>query len=260
MLTRRDFGKGLLALGLGTSAARAVSAQAPIRVLLVLAGGGSHDVEKNPPFLEKALETAGGFQITRLAPPMGKQNDGAHLAKLADLKPGDYDVLVFYTVGQNLTPEMETALKNFVEAGGGIVGTHGATLSFSKSDVWFQMMGGRFAGHAPGTLPLTITPTEPNHPIMRGVSEFQITDEEYTFKFPEGVQRHVLARFKERPANTAEKNGNNDCLWTINEGKGRVVYTCLGHGTEAWQNPMFHKIVAQSVCWAAKKPREVKIG
>jgi type 1 glutamine amidotransferase len=259
MLSRRDFGKGILAVGLGMGA-RSAAAQAPVRVLLVLVGGGPHDVEKNPPYLEKALQTAGGFQVTRLAPPVGQQTDGAHLAKLADIKPGDYDVLAFYTAGQNLTPEAETALKGFVEAGGGLVGIHGASFSFGKSEVWFRMIGARFAGHAAGLFPLTVTPTEPDHPIMKGVTEFQITDEEYTHRFADGVERHVLARFKERPANTVEKNGNNDVLWTINEGKGRVVYTCLGHGADAWQNPMWQKMVAQSLCWAAHKPREVKIG
>ncbi len=256
MLTRREFGAGLLLL---TLAGGASGAEAPIRVLLVLAGGGPHDVEKNPPLLEAALKADGGFQVTRLAPPEGRQADGAHLAKLAEIKPGDYDVLAFYTVGQNLTPEAESALKRFVEAGGGLVAMHGATASFGNSNGWMRMVGGRFAGHAPGVYPLTLVASDPEHPIMKGLGEIRITDEEYTFRFPEGVERHVIARFKERPANTAEKNGNMDAVWTINEGKGRVVYACPGHGAETWSNPAFQKLIAQSICWAAGKPREVRV-
>jgi type 1 glutamine amidotransferase len=42
-------------------------------------------------------------------------------------------------------------------------------------------------------------------------------------------------------------------------GKGRVVYTSLGHGKEAWTTPEWQKLVLQSVLWAAGKPKEVKL-
>jgi type 1 glutamine amidotransferase len=235
-------------------------AQKPVRVLLVLVGGGPHDVEKNPPYLEKAVEAAGGIELTKLAPPPGQQGNAEHLARLADLKPGDYDVLAFYTVGQRLSPEQETALEAFVESGGGVVAIHGASASFGNSEKWFRMIGARFAGHAPGTYTLPISITDANHPITKGVKAFEIVDEEYTHRFPEGVQRNVVASFKQRPPNTSEKNNNNDAVWTVNAGKGRVVYNALGHGEEAWKNPAWQKLTIQSILWAAGKPREVKIG
>src|SRR5947207_6511304 len=99
----------LAALGAAFAGAGACAA-APLKVLMVLVGGGPHDVEKNPPYLEKALKAAGA-EVTKLAPPEGQQGNGAHLAKLADLNPGQCDVLVFYTVGQSLNPEQESALR-----------------------------------------------------------------------------------------------------------------------------------------------------
>jgi type 1 glutamine amidotransferase len=240
-----------------------VSAGKPVRVLLVLCGkggpGGAHDINLNPPHLEKVLKAAGGVEVSRLAPPAGNEGDAAHLAKLADLKPGDYDVLVFYTVGQSLDARQEAALQSFVEAGGGVVAIHGASASFGNSMAWFKLIGGRFAGHAAGTFPLTISITDADHPVTRGLKEFEIRDEEYTHRFPEGVERRVLARFKERPANTVEKNANNDVIWTINAGKGRVVYNALGHDEESWKNPSWLKLTAQSVFWAAGRPREVRV-
>jgi len=258
-ITRRQ-ATGLLVTGWAASLLGVeAQAQKPVKALLVLVGGGPHDIEKNPPFLDKAFEHA-GIQATKLAPPAGKQGDAAHLARLAELKPGDYDVLVFYTVGQSLSPEQENALQRFVESGGGVVAVHGASASFGNSQKWFNMIGARFAGHAPGTYDLAIAVSDPAHPIMKGVKDFDIHDEEYTHRFPEGVQRTVIAKFKQRPANTSEKGGNNDAVWTINQGKGRVVYTALGHGPEAWQNPMWQKLMVQSILWAAGQPREVKIG
>jgi type 1 glutamine amidotransferase len=248
----------LLPLAAAGALGRPAAAQRPVRLLLVLVGGGPHDIEKNPPHLEAVLK-ANGVEVTKLAPPPGIQSSGAHLAKLAELKPGDYDVLAFYTVGQALGPEQEKALQAFVEQGGGIVALHGASASFGRSDVWFNMVGARFAGHAPGTYTLPIAVTDPNHPVMKGIREFEIVDEEYTHRFPEGVKRHVLARFKQRPSNTSEKNNNNDAVWTVEIGKGRVVYNALGHGPEAWQNPNWQKLTVQSVLWAAGRPREVRI-
>jgi type 1 glutamine amidotransferase len=237
----------------------AAAAQRPVRLLMVLVGGGPHDIEKNPPHLEAVLK-ANGVEVTKLAPPPGMQSNGAHLAKLAELKPGEYDVVAFYTVGQSLSPEQEKALQAFVEQGGGIVAIHGASASFGRSDVWFNMVGARFAGHAPGTYTLPIAVTDPDHAITKGIREFEIVDEEYTHRFPEGVKRHVVASFKQRPPNTSEKNNNNDAVWTIEIGRGRVVYNALGHGPEAWQNPNWQKLTVQSVLWAAKQPREVRIG
>lgn len=232
-------------------------AQKPVRVLMILVGStgadSAHNIVTNPPHLEKAFAAAGGIELTRLQPEPG-QGGGAHLAKLAALKPGDHDVLLFYTVGQDLTPEQEGALRGFVEAGGGIVALHGASASFGKSDTWFRMIGARFAGHAPGTYRLPIAVADAQHPIMKGVSEFEIEDEEYCHRFPEGVERRVVARFKQRPPNTSEKNGNNDAVWTVQVGKGRVVYNALGHGDAAWRNPAWQRIVVQSVLWAAGRP------
>jgi type 1 glutamine amidotransferase len=259
---RSRFWPGALILIIGLLGAVLVgpaAAQKPVKVLLVLVGGGPHDIEKNPPHLEKAIQTAGGMEVTKLAPPAGQQGNAAHLAKLAEIKPGDYDVIAFYTVGQRLSPEQETALQSFVEGGGGVVAIHGASASFGNSDKWFKLIGARFAGHAPGTYTLPITIKDTGHPITRGLKDFEIVDEEYTHRFPEGVQRHVIAEFKQRPPNTTEKNNNNDAVWTINAGKGRVVYTALGHGEEAWKNPAWQKLVIQSILWSAGKPREVQI-
>ena len=57
----------------------------------------------------------------------------------------------------------------FVEQGGGLVAIHGASASFGKSNVWFHMVGARFAGHAPGTHPMPVTIVDTGHPITRGL-------------------------------------------------------------------------------------------
>jgi len=224
----------------------------------VLGSPPYHDIRKLPPILEKVLQQVGGFQVTRLEPPADKPpDDPAHLAKLANVSRADYDVLLFYTSKYTLNELQERALEKFVEDGGGLVGIHGASFSFENSKVWTRLLGGRFTGHIPGTHTLNVVIADPKHPITAGVGPFAIIDEEYKHKFAD-VDRHVLARFRERPP-TSDQNANMDILWTREVGKGRVFYSALGHGKEAWENPAWQKLVVQGLLWAAGRPREVQI-
>jgi uncharacterized protein len=229
----------------------------PVRVLFVLGAPKFHDIRGLPPILEKVLAKVGGFQVTRLEPPADKPpNDPAHMAKLADIKRADYDVLVFYTTGYKLDPVQERALEQFVEDGGGIVALHGASASFGNSATWLRLVGGRFTGHIPGTHKLNVAVADPNHPITAGVGPFSVVDEEYNHKLAD-VRREVLLKFAERPAGS--KGTNMDVMWTRTVGKGRVVYNALGHGREAWENPAWQRLTVQAILWAAGRPRAVKI-
>jgi type 1 glutamine amidotransferase len=209
-----------------------------VRVLFVVAGHGG---ETKAPILEKLFKDMGGFELTRLP----------SLPELAKVKPGDYDVMLFY--GGPQTQELqERAIQNFVEAGGGVVALHHA--SANSSTAWIQLIGGRFAGH-PAMSDVEIVVADSKHPIMQGVEgRFKIYDEAYRHKMAD-VKREVLAKLKEfnNPAT------NLDIIWTRDVGKGRVVYNALGHGKEAWTNPNWQRLVAQSVLWAAGKPRAVKL-
>jgi type 1 glutamine amidotransferase len=234
----------------------ASGADKPVRVLMVLGAGSAHDIRKFAPIMENVLEKAGGIKVTRLEPPKDKKpDDPEHMTKLADLKRADYDVLLFYTTGYKLNEVQERAIEKFVEDGGGLVALHGASASFGNSQVWFRLVGARFAGHYKGTHKLNVIFTD-KHPITAGVQPFTIIDEEYNHNFAK-VERKVLAQFKERPEGS--KGKNNDIMWTREVGKGRVVYNALGHGKDAWENPAWQKLTVQAILWAAGRPREVTL-
>jgi type 1 glutamine amidotransferase len=259
---------GLFAVGLGATliafgwrgeGARAAESGRPVRVLFVLGSPPVHDIVKLPPILEGVLGQVGGFAVTRLEPPPGKPADSAHIARLAELSRRDTDVVMFYTMGMSLGPEQERALQAFVEDGGGLVAIHSASGSFGNSAVWTRLVGGKFAGHAPGLFALPVEIVDPQHPVMAGVSAYTVTDEEYTHTFPEGVDRHVLARFRERPASSKDPTGNRDILWTREVGKGRVFYSALGHDEKCWSHPAWQKMMVQAILWTAGRPRAVTL-
>lgn len=254
---------GLVALGLGAllgcATAAAADEQKPVRVLIVLGSPPYHRVYDFGDSLESTLKRIGGFTVTRLEPPRsGKPDDTAHLKKLEKVSRSDYDVLLFYTSQMDLTSAEEHGLQNFLASGGGIVAVHGASLSFPKSKFWTHLIGARFKGHIKGTHPLNIVIVDHQHPITRGVPNFQIIDEEYKHTFV-NEPRHVLARLRERPPES-DQSENMDSLWTRAIGnKGRMFYSGLGHDQQAWNNPNWQKLIAQGLCWAGGHPREVKV-
>jgi type 1 glutamine amidotransferase len=229
-----------LAAVLVAAPAGAADKDEPIRVLFVLNG---HDYKPKAPILEKVLKDTPGFQATKLE----------DLKKLGDVKRADYDVLLFYGSPQAKEELQDRAVEKFVEEGGGVVALHHASAGGSKE--WSRLIGGKFTGHIPGTHKLNVVVADDKHPITKGVEAFTIEDEEYKHSFPD-VERHVLLKFKERPQGSDPK-ANMDAMWTRDVGKGKVVYTCLGHGKEAWESPAWQKLVLQSICWSAGKPREV---
>jgi type 1 glutamine amidotransferase len=232
----------LILAGVLVTAGPAWTADQPIRVLYLHA---KHGDDKGK-LLEQLLEKIGGFQVHR--------EDNS--AKLLDLKREDYDVLLYYG-GPKSDEASDRAIEKFVDAGGGVVALHHASAVGSKS--WTQLLGARFAGHPPIT-ELTVLIADDKHPITAGLKEFKITDEPYKHNLT-NVQRHVVARFKDRPNDKDPKAAmaNLDIVWTREVGKGRVVYCALGHGKAAWENPAWQKLVVQAICWAAGKPREIKL-
>lgn len=214
----------------------------PLRVLYLHA---KHGDDKGM-LLESLLGRLGGFQVRREDSP----------AKLAELKREDHDVLLYYG-GPKADEATDRAIEKFVDAGGGVVALHHASAYGSKS--WFQLLGGRFAGH-PAITELTVLIADDKHPITAGLKEFKITDEPYKHTLAD-VKRHVVARFKDRPGDKDPKAAmaNMDIVWTRDIGQGKVVYCALGHGKAAWENPAWQKLIVQSICWSASKPREIQL-
>jgi len=221
---------------------QAAAADAPIRVLYMHSKHGDDKAK----LLEELLEKIGGFQVRREDNP----------AKLLDLKREDFDVLLYYG-GPKSDEVSDRVIEQFVDAGGGVVALHHASATGSKS--WSRLLGARFAGH-PAITELTVLIADDKHPITAGLKEFKITDEPYKHTIAD-VQRHVLARFKDRPGDKDPKaaQANMDIVWTREVGKGKVVYCALGHGKAAWVNPAWQKLVVQAICWSAGKPRAITL-
>ncbi|MGQ9455555.1 MAG: ThuA domain-containing protein [Armatimonadota bacterium] len=197
--------------------------------VLMEVGGPYHDNPALYDMLKKKLESTGRFVLT-------VTDNRDELAKPAIDK---YDVVLIYTTGGELTQSQEQGVISFVENGKGVVGIHSATDSFKNSDAYWKLLCGRFAGHGAGTFKVKITGK--SHPVVKGMSEFQITDETYRHTWHPEAKPIVLMR--------REEDGE-PVSWVQYYGKGRVFVTGLGHGKPAWENPAFQQLIERALDWA----------
>ena len=159
-----------------------------------------------------------------------------------------YDAVLFYGSGLNFTDaKQEQSLCAFVRNGGAFVGVHSASDSFKKSDAYWELVGGRFAGHGHGKF--TVYVHDKDHPITAGLEDFEITDETYRHRYHTNVCMRSLLRMN-------QGKERQSMGWVQHYGRGRVFYTSLGHGREAWTNPHFHRLVTRGLYWSVgRKPK-----
>jgi len=219
----------------------AVGADSKIKVMF-LRGGGVHDWKNNTPILKAVLDQTNDFEVT-------------FTENLDDLKQriNQFDIILQYTTGMELNKEQENGLCNFVQNGGGYVGIHSASDSFKNSDRYWEMLGGRFAGHGGGKY--TVYIYDRDHPITKGLQDFEIQDETYSHNYHRNAQMRSLTRMN-------RDNERQSMGWVSYYGKGRLFYTGNGHGREAWTNPHFQRLVVRAMYWAAgrnvKDPPAIK--
>jgi len=155
----------------------------------------------------------------------------------------ELDVLVLYTTGEVLGSHQAQALLSFVQRGGGLVGIHAATCSFQDSEVYMDLIAGKFIRH-PEHQVITIEIEDPEHPITQGLESFEVPDELYLME-TQPARYHLLATcpFEAEQVHVA---------WAREEGEGRVYYCSLGHGPESLSHPSVQQLHLRGAEWAGK--------
>lgn len=232
-----------------------------VRVLLI-SGRNNHDWRSTTPFLRKTLVDSGRFDVRVEEEPMG-----ITAATLAA-----YDVLVLDYDGPRWGPVTEQAVVDFVRSGKGLVAVHAASYSFSglealgdnhrlmglKEPPWpeyFEMIGGRWTAGPPKTAHaprhcFTVEVVDPGHPIFDGMKESFVVSDELYHSHQMSPDAHVLATAHDDPANGGTGK-DEPMIWTVKYGRGRTLYTALGHDTSAMQEGIFVTTFLRGTEWAA---------
>ncbi|MFW6107552.1 MAG: ThuA domain-containing protein [bacterium] len=221
--------------------ALAATAVAGEKIKVHMVQGGGHNWKAHLPILAEILQKTGDFQVS-----MSQDLDELKAENIQE-----YDVVLFYGSGNNFKdPAQEKGLCDFVRDGGACAGIHSATDSFKKSDAYWELVGGRFAGHGGGKF--TVRILDPDHPITQGLEDFEIQDETYRHRYHEKAEKELHHLVKIDRGKEQQSMG-----WVRDYGKGRLFYTSLGHGRQAWTNPHFQRLVVRGLYWAAgREPKD----
>ncbi len=168
-----------------------------------------------------------------------------------------------------LPRDLDKHLLAAVQAGVGLGGWHGGMCDAFRTFEKYQFMtGGQWVAH-PGNSAARYRVRIGPHadPITEGLSDFDVTSEQYfmhvdpgvrvlaTTCFPEGAvsgdgfdqdAQDAVDR-DERPAFTMMP-----VTWTKRYGKGRVFYTSLGHIAKVFEVPEALTMLRRGLVWAAR--------
>lgn len=177
-----------------------------------------------------------------------------------------FDAVIFNNVsGDVFTPAQRQALKNFIENGGGFVGIHGAGGDMSYDWRWYvdHLIGAQFIGHPmnPQFQKATVKIEDKTNPATLDLPDsWARTDEWYSFEksarkpgvdilasldestySPKGIFGQDLAMGKDHPI-----------VWSHCSGKGRVLYSAMGHTASSYSEPEYRKLLSGAARWALK--------
>ena len=202
------------------------------KVLLML-GGGFHPFEAAGKIMSEFFTKTAGYEVE------STEDRG----KFRSVK--GYDAVVIYTQGGKLTPAQEKGLLDYVKGGGGVIGIHCASDSFTKNEGYMEMIGTKFCGHG-NMADITVEHTDDYEEILPRSSKTWVQFDEFYM-----LERQTKAKL--RPFQYGWWEFDRKMLGYVrNYGKGRVLYTGLGHDERAFNHPEFQDLLLKAVRYVTR--------
>jgi type 1 glutamine amidotransferase len=190
------------------------------------------------------------------------------------------DFLVTYTCDlEEVSEAQQQVLADFVQGGKRWLALHGTNSVFEfveqgvkalrSHPLLMKTLGSHFLAHPP-IAPYRVDNASPEHPLVKGVESFEVSDELYLCSYFGDIEPLLETRF------TGEVRGFVDSNWPVDEprlvmylhpeGRGEVLYLTLGHcrgkydmrprmdvypQTErgSWESPVFMELMRRSLRW-----------
>jgi type 1 glutamine amidotransferase len=165
--------------------------------------------------------------------------------------------------GDILTDEQRAAFKAWLENGGSSVGIHGAGGDPAKFPAprtatpwtWYidEVIGAQFTEHS-RIMPADVHIEDRKSPIAKGLPAIMHrSDEWYSFSSNPRSKPgfHIIATVDEKsyePGETA-MGGDHPSVWWHCVGKGRALYSALGHGGMMYTEPNIIQLLDNAMAW-----------
>jgi uncharacterized protein len=164
------------------------------------------------------------------------------IESLKSLSGGGFSAAVIYLHRRRISPGALRALREFLDAGGGLLGVHSASASFKSCGEYYSMLGGRFVSHEE-IMDFDAIPSPGAPEIFPGCGRFTVRDELYLHEVYRGttVRFHAVNGGKEEPV-----------VWTREQGRGRVCYIEPGHCVSSIGNEGFRRVTLAALRWVCR--------
>ena len=242
--------RGIL-IRLAMSAAWIAAATAPawgadnVHVLVVTGmDDAGHNWKETAPAIRKVLEQDKRFDVRIVEDP----------EFLASPAVADYDVIFLHFSKDSHRPllrekQIRENLTSLVKQGKGLVVFHFACGAFEDWPEYANLAGkvwDKKTSHDPRG-PFQVHIAQKDHPITRGMADFQADDELYICLTGERPVE-VLAT-----AHSKITNKDHPMAFVFQYGKGRVFHTPLGHDVRAIEMPGVAELIRRGCLWTAGK-------
>jgi len=163
-------------------------------------------------------------------------------------------VLVFLlTSGDVLDEPAQGAVERFVVEGGSFAGVHSAADTEYGWPFYRQLVGAYFSSHPPFVQRAEVRVAGAAHEATRHLPDpWPWTDEWYNFRSLPLEPAEVLLRVDERSYSGGSMGADHPVAWTRQVGRGRSLYTALGHPPEAYRDPVFLRHLEGGLEWASR--------
>jgi type 1 glutamine amidotransferase len=172
------------------------------------------------------------------------------------LTAGDLDrmaVVVFLnTEGEVLDMDERQALKAFIQGGGGYVGIHGGADAEYTWPWYGELVGAWLDNHPPGTQEASLEVVDPSHSSTSHLPAIWLYDEQwYNFRTNPTRTVNVLINVDESTYSGGTMGDPHPIAWFQEVEGGRSWYTCMGHASATFAEPLFRQHLAAGIVWAA---------
>jgi type 1 glutamine amidotransferase len=216
--------------------------------VLILSGKNNHEWQKTTPVIAQMYVASGLFRVNITERPDTLRLDDYRQYNVVFSNWNTWPESAF-----RFSPEWEADFLRFIKEGGGMIFLHAGASSFYTWDDYHMVGIGRWGketNHGK-IIQAQVTIVNRKHPVTAGIADFKVTDEiwEKTDIVPGST---VLAMVKA----TSDKDGHNIFEPTVlvsSYGKGRTLYTTLGHNDQALMNINLKLLLLRATQWVAGK-------
>jgi type 1 glutamine amidotransferase len=177
------------------------------------------------------------------------------------------DLIMQCMTMSSIEPEEFEGLRTAVENGTGLAGWHGGIAdSYRNTSDYLHLIGGQFACH-PGKHPdersgeqtdnyvpytVNMLPAAANHPITRGISDFDLVTEQYWVLADDYIDVLATTTQKVREWDPWHREVTSPAIWTRQWGQGHIFVCTPGHRVEILQDTNVRTIIERGLLWASR--------